>query len=583
MTESRTNPPRPRTDEEFVAQARARLPVPLSGRDRWTSLTLGGGFVAAALTMAALLPGHRPVALLPALLLVGCYGVVSRIEFELGPGSAVPTQLVLVPMLFLLPVSTVPLFVGAGCLLGLTVDHFKRKRHPQRAFVLLSYSWHAVGPALVLSLFGDGHVRTRDWPIYLAALAAQFAFDLASSTAREKLAFGVSPRRLFPYLAWVYAVDLLLAPVALLAAASSEESAFGFILALPLVGLLALLTCDRSRRIDRAVELSEAYHGATREARSDPLTGLGNRLAWDEALEAAEAGAVPGPVSVILIDLNNLKLANDSRGHEFGDKLLRSVATLLRRSVREVDLVARVGGDELGILMTQTGADRCRAVVARIEAAVAQHPTLDGFPLSAAIGHDTRPHASLVAQAVRNADREMYVHKRTRSLRLGDFGNVVTLLRAERQPAPGPDEICAVLLSAMRERDEDLENHALEVAALSVAVARQLDISLPEIEDLARAAKLHDLGKLAVPEAILQKPGLLTEPEWVAIRRHPLSGDRILASAPDLHETAKILRASYERYDGCGYPDRLIGEAIPLGARIVSVCDAFVTITSERP
>ena len=115
--------------------------------------------------MAALLPGHRPLSVLPAALLVACYAVVSRVEFEVGPGSAVPTQLVLVPMLFVLPVSAVPLCVAAGYVLSALIDHLVGKRHAQRAFVLLAYSWHSVGPALVLSVFGADELRWSDWPV----------------------------------------------------------------------------------------------------------------------------------------------------------------------------------------------------------------------------------------------------------------------------------------------------------------------------------------------------------------------------------------------------------------------------------
>jgi GGDEF domain-containing protein len=370
-------------DEQFVEEARERVKKPLFGRDRWTSVALGGTFVGTAIALAFLLPGHRPLAIVPAVLLIGSYAAVSRVEFELGPGSAVPTQLVLVPMLFLLPVSLVPLCVAAGYMLGLLVDHVQGKRHGQRAFVLLSYCWHSVGPTVVLALFAHGDVRWDDSPVYIVALASQFALDFASSTAREKLAFGVSPRTLIPFLTWVYGVDVLLAPIALVIASVSVEAPYVCLLSLPLVGLFALLARDRTRGIDRALELSEAYRGAMRQARSDPLTGLGNRLAWDEALERTRGET--GHVSVILVDLDGLKLANDTRGHEFGDHLLRSLANLIRGSVRAGDLVARIGGDELGVLMRDTDEDGCAAVAARIRRRIAG-AVMDGCPLSAAVG-----------------------------------------------------------------------------------------------------------------------------------------------------------------------------------------------------
>jgi diguanylate cyclase (GGDEF)-like protein/putative nucleotidyltransferase with HDIG domain len=583
-----------RGDEEFVRQARARLATPLSRRDRWTSVALGGTFLTTAVAMAALLPGHRSLSIGVATLLVGCYAAVSRVEFELGPGSAVPTQLVLVPMLFLVPVSAVPLCVAAGYVLGLLIDYAQGKRHGQRAFVLLSCSWHSVGPAVVLALFGHDEPRWDDWPIYAAALAAQFLFDLASSTAREKLAFGVSPRELLPFLVWVYAVDALLAPIAFLIAAASTRMPYAALLALPLVALLALLARDRTRRIDRALELSEAYRGATRQARSDPLTGVGNRLAWDEAIEAAKAGGAEVPVSVIVVDVDGLKLANDTGGHELGDRLLRSLADVVRTSVRADDLVARIGGDEFGVLMLDTGDDRCGEVAGRISDAIARHAGLDSFRLSAAVGHATRPAAAAVAEAARIADMQMYLQKHARSPRLFDLDNLVALPTLDRQegeadhgslsaPARTRDETCDVLLTVTRERDQDLEQHLRDVAELAVAVAARLGVTPPQLDDLRRAAWLHDIGKLAVPDAILGKRARLTDREKKVMRRHPVVGARILASVHGLGPVARLVRASHERYDGQGYPDQLAADEIPLGARIIFVCDSYDAMTSDRP
>jgi diguanylate cyclase (GGDEF)-like protein len=548
--------------------------------------------VLTALAVAFVLPAHRPFSIVAAVLLIGSYAAVSRVEFELGPGSAVPTQLVLVPMFFLLPVSLVPLSVAAGYLLGLLVDQVQGKRHGQRAFVLLSYCWHSVGPTVVLALFAHGDVRWSDSLVYVAALGSQFAFDFASSTAREKLAFGVSPRALVPFLGWVYGVDALLAPVALVVASVSVETPYACLLALPLVGLLALLARDRTRRIEHALELSEAYRGAMREARSDPLTCLGNRLAWEEALE--QAADATGPVSVILVDLDGLKLANDTRGHEFGDHLLRTLANLIRGSVRAADVVARIGGDEFGVLMLDTDEAGCEAVAARIRRRFA-NAAVEGFPLSAAVGHASRPSAAAAAaaEAARDADMQMYLEKRARAPWLHDVEDLVSRrrtdavrsLRGRRTVSTHGDaaDACDLLLAALRERDESLEQHLRDVADLAVAVAERLGVPASQLEDVGRAAKLHDVGKVAVPDAIVGKDGPLTEDEWAVMRRHPLIGERILVGAPGLGDVARLVRASHERYDGAGYPDGLRGHEIPLGARILYVCDAYDAMTSDRP
>ena len=210
-----------RADESLLAEARQRARTGLGGRERWVSLVLGGGFLLAASAMAALLRWETPFRPASAVLLVLALALVSRIEFEIGTGSVVPTQLVLVPMLLLLPAPVVPICVAAGYVLAGVVDHARGRRHLERLAVLLGSCWHAVGPALLLSLFATPASRWSQWPLYLGALAAQFALDFASSAGREWLAFGHSPRKLLPFFGWVYTVDVLLAPVGFLAARES--------------------------------------------------------------------------------------------------------------------------------------------------------------------------------------------------------------------------------------------------------------------------------------------------------------------------------------------------------------------------
>jgi hypothetical protein len=228
-----------RPDEDLLMASRQRAPAPLDLRDRWTSSLLGGAFLATAFTMAVVL-SLAPISI------AACGGDVrSRIRGRLarrvrgGDWVAVPTELLFVPMLFALPGPIIPLCVAGGYLLGASPDYAIGRVHPQRALVLLCSCWYAVGPILVLSLPGGGPPRASAWPIYLAALEAQFGLDLASSAAREWFAFGNSPRSLFPIFAWVYAVDTLLAPIGLLASLAGGQMEFAFLLALPLVGLLA--------------------------------------------------------------------------------------------------------------------------------------------------------------------------------------------------------------------------------------------------------------------------------------------------------------------------------------------------------
>ena len=413
-----------RADEDLVGASRTRVGQPLAGADRWISITLALLFVATAGLIAVVLPWRSAVAVPVALPLIIGYAIVSRVEFEIGPGSAVPTQLLFVPMLFALPAPAVPLCVACGYLLGAATDYAAGRVHIHRAFVLLSSSWYAVGPALVFTIAGVEGPQWADWPIYAIALAAQLAFDLCSSSAREWLAFGTPVKSLLPFLAWVYAVDVLLAPIGLLAAIAATETMLAVGLTLPLAGLLALLARDRRARIDQALEFSRAYRHASLEARKDALTGVGNRLAWQEASAVVDVGrgGSAGCVSVILLDIDGLKLANDTRGHQFGDNILRIIGALVQAHVRDGDLVARIGGDEFAVLMLGADEQACAQTVVRLATAIQRHPGLDGFPLSAAIGHATCPPAPSVPDAVRVADSVMYSSKfyARRSSTLGD-------------------------------------------------------------------------------------------------------------------------------------------------------------------
>jgi two-component system cell cycle response regulator len=144
-------------------------------------------------------------------------------------------------------------------------------------------------------------------------------------------------------------------------------------------------------------------------------------------------------------------------------------------------------------------------------------------------------------------------------------------------------EMCDLLLRVLDAQQPHLRGHSAEVADLAEEAALLLGLAGHEVEVVRCAAELHDIGKIAIPEAILMKPSRLSEPEWALMRRHTIVGEQILAGTPALREVARLVRASHERWDGRGYPDRIAGEAIPLGARIICACDAFDAMTSERP
>jgi diguanylate cyclase (GGDEF)-like protein len=400
-------------DETLLEESRARAALPLAGRDRIVSATSGLAFVAAALALAALLPWSRGLSPGTAVALVLGYALASRIEFEIGTGSAVPTELVLVPMLFLLPTPVVPLAVAAGYLAGAAPDYVRGRVHVQRSLVLLGSSWHAVGPVLVLCALDATAPSLDRWPAYLLALVAQLAFDLGSSALRERLSFGIPIRSLLPFFGWVFSVDAMLAPAGLLAAIAAPASSYAFVLLAPLAGLLALVARDRRRRIDRAVAWSRAYRGAAEDARRDALTGLANRLAWEEAVELAEVRRreLGRPATVVTLDADRLKLINDTYGHAVGDAVLRAIAETVSGAVREGDLVARVGGDEFCVLLADADEEVGTRLGSRIADALERHPNVLGNPLAAALGTATSPPAATVRGAVEEADRAMYARK----------------------------------------------------------------------------------------------------------------------------------------------------------------------------
>jgi two-component system cell cycle response regulator len=260
-----------------------------------------------------------------------------------------------------------------------------------------------------------------------------------------------------------------------------------------------------------------------------------------------------------LFDLDGFKLYNDNFGHLAGDALLARLGRRLEAAVGE-GAAYRMGGDEFCVLMPALGAgDRLEAC----GAALAE--TGHGFSISVSFGVvDLPAEAASSSEALQSADQRMYQQKRGGRPSAG------------RQSAD-------VLRAVVQVRDMDLEEHGTGVAKFARAVAEQLGLAPDQCEEVALAAQLHDIGKIGLPEAILNKPGALDEREWEFMRGHTLIGERILRSAPALVGVSKLVRSSHERFDGAGYPDGLVGKDIPLGARIVAVCDAFDAMITERP
>jgi diguanylate cyclase (GGDEF)-like protein len=308
---------------------------------------------------------------------------------------------------------------------------------------------------------------------------------------------------------------------------------------------------DVRRRMQAA---QDSLHVA---AMTDSLTGLPNRRRLTADLAAAVAR--PG-TRLALFDLDGFKVYNDTFGHLAGDALLTRLGGRLRDAVAGRGTAYRLGGDEFCVLAE--GAEGT-AVIEAAAQALTEHGTAFSIGNSHGVvllGED----ATNPQDALRLADQLMYEHK-----------------HGGRRSAA--EQSRTVLLRALAARHPDVVDHGGAVAAWSEQIATALGVAGESLVLLAAAAELHDIGKVALPDAILAKAGPLDEEEWAFVRRHTLIGERILAGAPALAPVAELVRASHERWDGRGYPDALAGEAIPLGARIIAVCDAYGAMLAERP
>jgi HD-GYP domain-containing protein (c-di-GMP phosphodiesterase class II) len=249
--------------EELLEDFDSSSPAPLSRRELVVELAGGAAFLAVVALMLTLISGGPEPDVPLALALIAAYALTARVRFAVGYGFTVPTQIVFVPMLFLLPAGLVPLCVVLAEVLG-DLPEYARRRHPSRMLLSVGDGWHAVGPALVIGLAGIVTPSLSDWPVLLLALAAQLVFDFATSTVRQWLWLGVPPGLQPRLFAWVALVDVLLSPIGLLAAmAAAADKGYAALLVLPLAGLLGIFALERRARMDNSLELSRAYRGTT--------------------------------------------------------------------------------------------------------------------------------------------------------------------------------------------------------------------------------------------------------------------------------------------------------------------------------
>ena len=297
------------------------------------------------------------------------------------------------------------------------------------------------------------------------------------------------------------------------------------------------------------------------EALTDALTGLGNRRRLLQDLEhALETGR--RPLLLVAFDLDGFKAYNDGFGHPAGDALLARLGRKLAESVRGHGRAYRMGGDEFCVVLDD------RAAGAEAAAGAAREALSEsgrGFAVAASYGVVRLPaEAGSTSVALQIADQRLYRQKSARALST----------RTQTRD---------VLMRVLHEREPELHDHLRSVGRLAAVVAERLGMAPEAVDEVARAGELHDVGKLAIPDTILEKPASLDESEWNFVRRHTVIGEAILAAAPALMPVARLVRSSHERFDGAGYPDGLAGDSIPLGSRIIFACDAYDAMVGARP
>jgi HD-GYP domain-containing protein (c-di-GMP phosphodiesterase class II) len=399
-------PPLPTIDagtERLIEERLEARPRALPARQKLVETTVALVWLTAAVALAVLATPAQSFSLPLALAFAAAYVVVHHIQFTVGEGTVIPTQFVFVPMLLLLPAPYVPLLLAATLAVWTAFPGARGASPAQRTLLAVNDAAFALAPAVVLVAFDAQTPEWSSWPVYVAALAAQFGADAAREVVRD-LAVGVPPRVVLAELAQVYRVDALLAPIGLLAAVAAAGAPAAALLVLPLAALFSFFSREHEARVLQSVELGRAYRGTA----------------------------------------------------------------LLLRDLLEED-------------------------------------------------------------------------------------------------------------------DEYTGHHTEDVVDLAVRVATQMGVSEDIKRETELGALLHDIGKIHIPDAIINKPGKLNDEEWAIMKTHTIEGQRMLDQVGGLLGTVGVVvRASHEDFDGTGYPDGLAGEQIPLAARIVSACDAFNAMTTTR-
>ena len=363
---------------------------------------------------------------------------------------------------------------------------------------------------------------------------------------------------------------------------ANRTIAIGVAIALLLVAFFGAVVVRYGRRIDAAV--AAEVERLAEMAITDPLTGLRNHRAFHEdvARELQRVGRTGVPLALVLLDLDDLKAVNDTHGHQAGDERLQALADAIRATGRGADLAYRVGGDEFAVILPDARAWGALEFAQRLrDATQAGDHGAEPFTTTAGISEALALRSK--DELIREADLALIGAKR--------IHQDVVIYGPDLAPGADGDAqedehhsrtLASALARAVDAKDSYTRSHCQTVSQLCGLIGAELGLDAGRLTRLRLAGLLHDVGKIGVPDAILNKPAKLTDDEYEHMKRHSLLGYDIVQAA-DMELEARWVRHHHERFDGGGYPDGLAGEEIPLESRVILVADAFEAMTSDRP
>jgi diguanylate cyclase (GGDEF)-like protein/putative nucleotidyltransferase with HDIG domain len=341
-------------------------------------------------------------------------------------------------------------------------------------------------------------------------------------------------------------------------------------------------------QIAAPVENAQLYTRLEQKSRVDEITGLFNRQHFEERLkeEVSRHSRYGDVFSIFMLDLDNFKAYNDVYGHPAGDILLSHVGKIIQSSVRDADQAFRYGGDEVVVILPQTARNDAYVVAERVREQIAGELEKKAITVTCSIGLASYPTDGVIAgELVDVADSALYYAKRAGGNRVYLSSKIPSEPLDDGGIYGKRDGLSAIyaLVSAVEARDPYIYGHSRKVSTYAGALAEAIGLSPDEVSKVSTAALLHDIGKIGIPDTVLNKKKKLNGENWEAIKTHPRLGANIISNIPQLVPCVSIILHHHERWDGSGYPDGLKGEEIPIGARILAIADSFEAMTSARP